>query len=69
MYLYSSEISGEGKPNHDLYTYAKKVSIKRMYPDFLSADKGYLKEVYDRCGTIISPMGQAAHLKLCELCA
>ena len=29
-----------------------------MYPDFLSADKGYLKEVYDRCGTIISPMGQ-----------
>ena len=69
VYLYSSDISGPGKPNHDLYTYAKKVSIKRMYPDFLSADKGYLKEVYDRCGTIISPMGQAAHLKLCELYA
>ena len=69
VYLFASDISGEGKPNHDLYTYAKKVSIKRMYPDFLSADKGYLKEVYDRCGTIISPMGQSAHLKLCELCA
>ena len=33
-----------------------------MYPDFLSADKGYLKEVYDRCGTIISPMGCRAYL-------
>ena len=62
VYLYASDISGECKPNHDLYTYAKKVSIKRMYPYFLSADKGYLKEVYDRCGTIISPMGCRAYL-------
>ena len=58
VYLYSSNISGEGKPNKDLYEYAKRVSIKRMYPDFVSADKGYMKEVYDRCGTIISPMGE-----------
>ena len=58
VYLYSSNISGKGRPNNDLYEYAKRVSIKRMYPDFVSADKGYMKEVYDRCGTIISPMGE-----------
>lgn len=58
VHLYASDISGKGRPNNDLYEYAKRVSIKRMYPDFVSADKGYMKEVYDRCGTIISPMGE-----------
>lgn len=69
IHLFNSEISGEGKPNHDLYLKSIRTSMTSMYPDFCSSDKGYLKEVYDRCGTIISAMGQSAHLKPCELFA
>lgn len=58
IYLYHSDISGEGRANHDLYLQSIKTSMTQLYPDYCSAEQGYLKEVYDRCGTIISAMGQ-----------
>ena len=67
IYLFHSDFSGEGKPNHDLYLKSIRCSMTQLYPDYCSAEKGYLKEVYDRCGTIISAMGQMAHIKPCEL--
>lgn len=57
IYLYHSDISGEGRPNHNIYLQAIRCSMTQLYPDYCSAEKGYLKEVYDRCGTIISAMG------------
>lgn len=57
IYLYHSDFSSEGKVNHDLYKQSIKCSMTQLYPDYCSAEKGYLKEVYDRCGTIISAMG------------
>lgn len=57
IYLYHSDISGEGNPNYDLYLQSIRCSMTQLYPDYCSAEKGYLKEVYDRCGTIISAMG------------
>ena len=62
IYLYSSDISGEGKPNYELYKQSIRCSMTQLYPDYCSAEKGYLKEVYDRCGTIISAMGCRAYL-------
>ena len=62
IYLYSSDISGEGKPNYELYKHSIRCSMTQLYPDYCSAEKGYLKEVYDRCGTIISAMGCRAYL-------
>lgn len=60
--LYHDDFHGEGAPNHDLYLECIKVSMKSIYPDYTSAMDGYMKEVYDRCGTIISPMGCRAFL-------
>lgn len=57
IYLYHSDISGKGKPNYDLYLNSIRCSMTQLYPDYCSAEKGYLKEVYDRTGTIISAMG------------
>lgn len=57
IYLYNSEISSEGKPNYDLYLQSIRCSMTQLYPDYCSSEKGYLKEVYDRTGIIISAMG------------
>lgn len=62
IYLYHSDFSGEGKINNDLYNQAIRCSMTQLYPDYCSAEKGYLKEVYDRTGTIISAMGCRAYL-------
>ena len=56
--LYHDDFHGENAPNHDIYLECIKVSMNSIYPDYTSAMDGYMKEVYDRCGTIISPMGQ-----------
>lgn len=56
--LYHDDFHGEKAPNHDIYLECIKVSMNNIYPDYTSAMDGYMKEVYDRCGTIISPMGQ-----------
>jgi anaerobic ribonucleoside-triphosphate reductase len=58
VFLHKNEINGlKDSPNYDLKKLAIKCSMECMYPDFLSLDSGYLKEVYDRCKTAISPMG------------
>lgn len=36
--------------------------LKRMYPDMLSLDAGYLGEIFDKYGLAISPMGCRAYL-------
>lgn len=58
VFLHRNEINGlPTSPNYDLKQLAIKCSMECMYPDWLSLDQGYLKEVYDRCKTAISPMG------------
>lgn len=62
-FLHRNEINGSiGSPNYDIKKLAIKCSAKRMYPDWLSLDSGYLKEVYDRSGKAISGMGCRAYL-------
>lgn len=45
IYQYSKEISGKGKPNHDLFRLALKCTSKRLYPNYAnlswSGNKGY----------------------------
>ena len=57
IYLHVDEYSGEGKPNAYLYEKAIKVTMKQMYPDYLSGNAGVQREVFDRTGTMISMMG------------
>ena len=46
-------------PNYDLYKQAIDCSRTRLYPDYLSLDgeNNNLREVYERSGKIVSPMG------------
>lgn len=63
IFLHRKEINGEkGTPNYDLKELAIACSELRMYPDYLSFDEGNLKEIYDRCGKAVSPMGCRAYL-------
>ena len=48
--------------NRDLKALAIECSRKRLYPDFLSLDEGYLSDVYEECGKPVSPMGCRAYL-------
>lgn len=64
-----SEINGSPmSPNYDLKQLALECAKTSMYPDFLSCDEGYLKEIYDetkeRTGTGygLALMGCRAHL-------
>ena len=58
VFLYRSEINGEGSVNYDLYQLAIKCSSIRLYPDYLSGDYGFQKEIYEECGRMVSPMGK-----------
>lgn len=65
VFLVRDEINGKmGSRNYDLYLKAINVSIKRMYPDYLSLNVGYLGDVFDKYGKAISPMGCRAFLSL-----
>lgn len=58
VFLHRYEVNGSKEsPNYDLKRLALKSSMECLYPDYLSLDHGYLKEVYDRTQTAISPMG------------
>lgn len=58
IFLHRKEINGDKtSPNYDLKKLAVKCSTTRLYPDWLSGDYGYQKEVFDETGTMISPMG------------
>lgn len=58
VFLYDSELHGEGKELEDLFDNAVETAKQCMYPDFLSLDAGYIGEVYHKWGKIISPMGK-----------
>lgn len=63
IFLHINEINGcEDSPNYDLKKLAIECSSIRLYPDWLSGDSGYQKEVYDECGRMVSPMGCRAYL-------
>lgn len=58
VFLHRNEINGlQNSPNYDLYAQAIDCSKTRLYPDYLSLDEGNLKEIYDRSGKAVSPMG------------
>ena len=61
--LHRDEVNGATDSiNHDIYLKSIKCSSKRMYPDYLSLNAGYLGEMYDKFGKAISPMGCRAFL-------
>lgn len=63
VFLHRNEINGlPESPNYDLKLLAIECSKTRMYPDYLSLDEGNLKDVFDRCGKAVSPMGCRAYL-------
>ena len=50
VFLYDSELHGEGKELEDLFDNAVETPKQCMYPDFLSLDAGYIGEVYHKYG-------------------
>jgi len=60
VFLHRKEIA-DGV-NKDLKQLGVRCSAKRLYPDWLSLDEGYMKEVYERSGEAITPMGCRAFL-------
>lgn len=65
VFLHRNEINGlPDSPNYDIKQLAIECSMKRMYPDWLSLDEGYLKRMYDKYKQVVSPMGCRAYLSL-----
>ena len=69
VFMYRSEINGDPEsPNYDLYKLSLECSSKKLYPDYLSFDaqdvegEHYRRDVYERSGQTIAPMGCRAHL-------
>ena len=63
VFLHRNEINGlPDSPNYDIKMLAVECSMKRMYPDWLSLDEGYLGEMYDKYQRAVSPMGCRAFL-------
>lgn len=63
VFLHRNEINGlPESPNYDLKQFAIECSMKRMYPDWLSLDSGYLADMYNQYGKVVDPMGCRAFL-------
>lgn len=63
VFLHRYGVNGnEGDPNYDLYEMSLECMMKRIYPDMLSLNTGYLGEMYDKYGLAVSPMGCRAYL-------
>lgn len=62
VFLYDSDLHGEGKELEDLFDKAVTTAKECMYPDFLSLDAGYIGNTYHKWGKIVSPMGCRAFL-------
>ena len=63
VFLYDENIHGEGKINHDLFEAGIECSKRAMYPDWLSlSGEGYIAEMYQKYGRVVSPMGCRAFL-------
>lgn len=67
VFMYRWDVNGSPQsPNYDLYQLSLECSSKKLYPDYLSFDSGegehYRRDVYERSGQTIAPMGCRAHL-------
>ncbi len=63
MFLYDENLHGAGKELEDVFEAGILCSSKTMYPDWLSlTGEGYVSEIYQKYGAIISPMGCRAFL-------
>ena len=63
VFLYDEKLHGEGCINEDVFEAGIACSAKTMYPDWLSlSGEGYVAEMYQRYGKVISPMGCRAFL-------
>ena len=63
VFLFDKKVHGEGGILRDSFLTAIKCSEKTMYPDYLSlSGEGYVPEMYQKYGRIVSPMGCRAFL-------
>lgn len=63
VFLYDEAIHGEGCINEDVFNAGVRCSAKTMYPDWLSlSGEGYVPEMYQKYGRVVSPMGCRAFL-------
>ena len=63
VFLYDKKVHGDGKILRDSFLAAIQCSQKTMYPDYLSlSGEGYVPEMYQNYGRIVSPMGCRAFL-------
>ena len=68
VFLYDKKIHGDGSSNYingDVFNAGIECSSKTMYPDWLSlSGKGYVPEMYQKYGEVVSPMGCRAFLSV-----
>jgi len=63
VFLYDEALHGPGGELEEVFEAGIRCSAKTMYPDWLSlSGQGYVPEMYQRYGKIISPMGCRAFL-------
>lgn len=63
VFLYDEKLHGNGCELEDVFEAGIACSQKAMYPDWLSlSGEGYVAEIYQKYGEIISPMGCRAFL-------
>ena len=63
VFLYDEKLHGKGCELEDVFQAGVECSAKTMYPDWLSlSGEGYISEIYQKYGKVISPMGCRAFL-------
>ena len=68
VFMYRSDVNGDPtSPNYDLFKLSLECSSKKLYPDYLAMEyegegEHYRRDVYERSGQTIAPMGCRAHL-------
>ncbi len=63
VFLYDEKIHGVGGVCEDVFEAGVECSSRTMYPDWLSlSGEGYISEMYQKYGRVISPMGCRAFL-------
>ena len=63
VFLYDEKLHGPGGELEDIFEAGIECSSRSMYPDWLSmSGEGYIAEMYQKYGKVISPMGCRAFL-------
>lgn len=63
VFLYDEKLHGSGGELEDVFEAGILCSSKTMYPDWLSlSGEGYVAEMYQKYGAVVSPMGCRAFL-------